>query len=815
MPETFRYRLKNRLLGPPLVTEQLSSERLGRLTALGVLSPDCISSSAYGTQEMLTQLVPYVGLAAFSLVVPITIAILGVLFFVTLSYLEVIQLYTKAGGSYVVARDNFGPKVAQVAAVALLIDYTVTVAVQVSAGTDALTSALPSLTPYTVEITVAVVLLLLYGNLRGIREAGRYFAVPTYFFIASLGAVIIAGYVKVALGQLHAQPLPPAAKLVNGHIGTPGSGLLMGLAFITLLRSFANGGSSLTGLEAISNGVSSFRRPESRNARITLLVMSSVLAFLVLGVTMLAHWTHAVPYAIGSPTVLSQEVHDVVGTKGIGEVIYFIVQLATLLILYTGGNTSFNGFPYLASFVAGDSFLPRQLTRRGHRLAFSNGIIVLTAVALLLIVVFRATVDGLVALYAIGVFTGFFMAGSGMVKHHLTHKGAHWRRNVVINGFSAVLTAIVVLIFAFAKFLEGAWVVVVAGPLMYWGLIRTHHEYVAEAEQLEVGAARATEAPILRRHVVIVLVDRLDMATARAIQYARTLTPDDLRAVHFEIDGKVARDLESEWSRLGLSTLPLDVIECPDRRLPRATIDLVAEAVADGDTECTVLLPRRSFATGWQRFLHDRTADKISAVVSQVPHVSATIVPYAVHNRWTARGVQYRDVVERALAAGGSTRPAGSGGTGADSSGAADGFAQPPAARPTGQPAVQPGRTGRKERGREVPVTDVDRALARRAGDTRPIAEAGYRQRVRVAGRVRSVRVQPRAGTSNLECVLSDGSGSILLVFQGRPRIPGIEPGARLVAEGMVGAWSRRLAILNPLFELVGGPSADHEPTSA
>jgi len=805
VPETFRYRLKNRLLGPPLVSEQLSSERLGRLTALGVLSPDCISSSAYGTQEMLTQLVPYVGLAAFSLVVPITIAILGVLFFVTLSYLEVIQLYTKAGGSYVVARDNFGPKVAQVAAVALLIDYTVTVAVQVSAGTDALTSALPSLTPYTVEITVGVVLLLLYGNLRGIREAGRYFAVPTYFFIISLAGVIVAGYVKVALGQLHAQPLPPAAKLVDGHIGTPGGGLLMGLAFITLLRSFANGGSSLTGLEAISNGVSSFRRPESRNARVTLVAMSSVLAFLVLGVTLLAHWTHAVPYTIGSPTVLSQEVHDVVGTKGVGEVIYFVVQLATLLILYTGGNTSFNGFPYLASFVAGDSFLPRQLTRRGHRLAFSNGIIVLTAVAVLLILVFRANVDGLVALYAIGVFTGFFMAGSGMVKHHLTHKGPHWRRNVAINGFSAVLTAVVVLIFVFAKFLEGAWVVVVAGPLMYWGLIRTHREYVAEAEQLEVGAARATEAPILRRHVVIVLIDRLDMATARAIQYARTLTPDDLRAVHFEIDGKVARELEGEWSRLGLSTLPLDVIECPDRRLPRATIDLVAEAVADGDTECTVLLPRRSFATGWQRFLHDRTADKIAAVVSQVPHVSATIVPYSVHSRWTERGLQYRNVVEKALAAGGRPEPDGTGGTGA----IADADAAARADRPR---VVLPGKPGRRVR--EAPLSDIDRALAKRAGETRPIAQAQYRQRVRVAGRVRSVRVQPRAGTSNLECVLSDGSGSILLVFQGRPRIPGIEPGARLVAEGMVGAWSRRLAILNPLFELVGGSDPDEEPGS-
>ncbi len=527
IPETRRYRLKNRLLGPPLVTEQLSSERLGRPVALGVLAPDCISSSAYGTEEMLTQLVPYVGLAAFALVVPITLAILGVLFFVTLSYLEVIQLYTKAGGSYVVARDNFGPKIAQIAAVALLIDYTVTVAVQTSAGTAALTSAVPSLanTFDTVAITVGVVLLLLYGNLRGIREAGSYFAIPTYFFIISLTSVIVVGFVREALGTLHQIPLPPANQVYGGRIGTPGEGWLMGLAFISLLRSFANGGSSLTGLEAISNGVSSFRRPEARHARQTLVAMSTTLGFLVLGVTLLARWTHAVPYAIGSPTVVSQEVKAVFGTSPLGHLLFYVVQLATMLILYTGGNTSFNGFPYLASFVAGDRFLPRQLTRRGHRLAFSNGILVLSAVALALILAYKAQVNGLVALYAIGVFTGFTMAGSGMVKHHLSTKQGHWRRSVLVNGFSAFLSFTVVLIFAVAKFKEGAWLIFVVGPLLYIGLIRLHRQYVEEADMLETGVVEASEAPVLRRHVVVVLVDRLDMATARALQYAAHAGP--------------------------------------------------------------------------------------------------------------------------------------------------------------------------------------------------------------------------------------------------------------------------------------------------
>ncbi len=772
-PETFRYRLKNKLLGPPLVSEQLSSERLNRPIALGVLAPDCISSSAYGTEETLTQLVPAIGLAAFTLVVPIMLAILGVLFFVTLSYLEVIQRYTKAGGAYVVARDNFGPKIAQIAAVALLIDYTVTVAVQTAAGTDALTSAFPRLLHYTVPISVAVVLLLLYGNLRGIREAGKLFAVPTYFFVASVSAVIIVGYVKEALGHLHPHALPPTHLLVDGRLGHSGSGLLMGLAFITLLRAFANGGSSLTGLEAISNGVASFRRPESTNARQTLVAMSTMLAFLLVGVTLLARWTHAIPYAAGSPTVISQEVRYVLGHSAVAKVLFYVVQAATLLVLYTGGNTSFNGFPYLASFVAGDQFLPRQLTRRGHRLAFSNGILVLAAVAITLLLVTRAQVSALVALYAIGVFTGFTMAGSGMVKHHLTHRDRHWRRSLAINGFSAFLSAAVVLIFAVAKFKEGAWVVVVVGPILFYGLIRLHRQYVAEEQLLELGASTITETPILSRHVVVVLVDHYDLAVARALQYARSLTPDELRVVHFDIDSQMAHQLEQDWSRLGLSRLALDIVECPDRRLTRAAVELVADVVLDGDTECTVLLPRRSFRSAWQRLLHDRTAERIAAGLSDVPHVAATIVPYNVGNLGSGRGQWVRSAARRMVR---------------DSAGA-DGAAVRAHAFP------------------------VDQALARRSTGTIPIGSAQWRNRVRIAGRVHSVRVQPRGGTTNLECVLADDTGRMLLVFQGRPRIPGIEPGARLVASGMVASWDRRLAILNPDYELIAGGESQTDST--
>ncbi len=766
LPETLPYRLKNSLLGPPLVTEQLASERLGKIAGLGVLAPDCISSSAYGTEEMLTQLLPYFGIAAFTLVIPITLAILAVLFFVTLSYLQVIQAYTKAGGAYVVARDNFGPKVAQVAAVALLIDYTVTVAVQCAAGTEALTSIVPRLKPETVPITIAVILLLCFGNLRGIREGAKVFAVPTYLFVAGLGSVVVVGLVRVITGRGEPVLAHHAGMQVLGHHG----GLVAFAAMVAILRSFANGGSSLTGLEAISNGVASFRRPEARNARRTLVVMSVTLGFLVLGVTLLAHFSHATPYDQNSPTVVAQIAGWVFGGSGVGVALKDIVVTVTMLILFTGGNTSFNGFPYLASFVAEDSFLPHQLTRRGHRLVFSNGIIVLAVVGVALVVGTGANLNSLVALYAIGVFTGFTMAGAGMVKHHRTARQKGWKAGQVVNGFASLLSGSVVVIFAVLKFTEGAWLVVVAGPVLYFALLRLNRQYRAEAQQLEVGAAQACEAPILRRHAVVVMVDRLDLATARALQYARTLTPDDLRAVHLMIDVQRGRRIEAGWERLGLSRLPLDIIECADRRLGRGVLELAAEAVADGETELTVLLPRRGYSSRWSRLLHDRTADKIAAVLGQLPHVNATMVPYNLTSRVRVRAVP---------------RIGRGGRSGADERGRPDGPA--------------PGR----------PVRAVAGA---RAEGTTHIGEVRWRHRAKVAGRITSVRVQPSAGVASLECVLSDDTGGLLVIFQGRRHVPGLGPGATLVAEGMVGERHRRLAMVNPVYELIAGPEPEDEP---
>ncbi len=792
LPETLRYRAKNVLLGPPIASDRQTSERLGKPTALAVLSSDVISSSAYATEQMLIPLIPVIGVAAYSLVVPISVAVIFVLLFVTLSYLEVVRVYTKAGGAYVVARENFGLTVAQVAAMALLIDYTLTVAVSVAAGVAAVTSVFPGLTPDTTWIAIALVLLIAYANLRGVREAGRVFAVPTYFFIVNMVALLGWGAYKAVTGSLHAH-------VIFGHtsgsnptvaIGKPGSGLLYGATIFLVLKAFASGGSALTGTEAISNGVSIFRRPESKNARITMVLMAVILGSLVLGVSSLAAVTHPIPYVSGTPTVISQIAKFVYGTSGLGHFFYGMLQVGTTLILILAANTSFTGFPFLASFAAEDSYLPRQLTKRGHRLVFSTGIIVLTVVSVVLLLITNAKVDKLIPLYAIGVFTGFTMAGAGMAKYHWTHRGDedHWQRRLAINGTASVLSFIVLIIIAVSKFTEGAWVILVILPLGVLALLALHRQYADEGKQLEVGAAEAAEAPVLNRHSVIVMVDRLDMATARALQYARTLHPDELRAVHFTLDSQVSAELESEWGRLGLARLPLDVEACEDRRLTRAALEMAAETVADGQTELTILLPRRGFAAGWHRLLHDATADEIAAAVAQLPHVNATVVPYQLTGGWLSQRREWRRT----------SAPAGAG-------------EAPRSPKPAPRATV---KAAAREAEREAARAAFDRAaFGERGVGTTPISEAQWRHRVRVAGRVKSVRVQPRAGTSNLECVLADDSGRLLLVFQGRRRIPGIQPGARLVVEGMVGDWARRQAILNPDYELIAGPEADIEPT--
>jgi amino acid transporter len=756
LPEPRTYRLKNRLLGRPLATEQLEHERLGKPTALAVFASDNLSSSAYATEEILRVLVPAVGVAAFAMVVPITMALLVVLAFLILSYLQTIKAYPSAGGAYIVTRDNFGLLPAQVAGVALLTDYILTVAVSVAAGTAALASTFSVLEPYALFISIAFVLIIAYGNLRGVRESGRLFAVPTYFFIVNMVILIGVGLTKMSLGDLPVSSIHQTGMVPAGSVGT---GIFMGATLYIVLHAFASGGAAVTGVEAISNGVPAFKEPSWKNARITLVIMGVTLGAMFLGLSVLDAQVHASPYASGTPTVISQIGKLVYGGSPLGNLLFYGLQAGTMLILVLAANTSFADFPRLASFHAEDNFMPRQLTKRGHRLVFSNGIIFLTAASIGVLIVTNAKVDALIPLYAIGVFTSFTLSQAGMAKHHLTHKEPHWHYGLFVNATGAALSFLVLIIIAVTKFTHGAWFIIVLVPVMVFGLVRLNRQYEGELEELAEDAPQLAEASILRRHAVIVLIDHLDVAAARAIQYARTLTPDDLRAVHFDLDPIKTEDLAAAWRNLGFSRLPLDIVECPDRRIPNSAAEVVATALADGETEVTVLVPRREYTHIWHRMLHDRTANSIAQALSALPHCNLTIVPYHLGRRRAA------DPSPMAIRKGN---------------------------RKGNSKAKSPGNG----KGNSSVATTL-------RTDCTPIAEAQYRKRVRVTGKVHTMRVQPHSGVGGLECTLVDDTGGIALVFLGRKSIPGMKVGARVIAEGTVGEDHGRLAILNPTYEFL------------
>jgi amino acid transporter len=828
-PDTLGYSVKRRLLGKPLVNEQLSEQRLSNPLALGVLSPDGISSSAYGPEEILIALLPIAGLAAFTLILPMTLVILFVMVLVVLSYREVVMVYIRPGGSYVVARENFGPRIAQIAAVALLIDYVVTVAVQTVAGTAAVVSAFPVLGSYNLEITIGVILLICLGNLRGLREAGKAFAVPTYFFVTMVLLMIVVGLIREIIGNL--PKYDPHTLPGIYHIGAGTEGIVSAAMIFTLLRAFANGGASLTGIEAVSDAVGAFRPPEGVNARRVLVTEGAILGTLVAGISWLAHVTYATPRTAGAPTVLAQEATAAFG-GGFGRVLFYLLQAATALILFTGANTSFNGFPFLASYVAGDAFLPRWLLKRGHRLVFSNAIIALTVVSIALIIIRGPNVNDLVPLYAIGVFTAFSMAGFGMARYHSRHREPGWRHRLVINFSAGVLTAIVVLIFAVVKFTEGAWIVVVLFPILVFALIRLNREYAMEAEVLNtISGRQPPPPPAYSRRTVLVLVDSFDLATLAALRYARSLRPTSLRAVHFVIDSTRAEMLRQQWLRADRGVV-LDFIDVPDRRLVRAAAELVKEEVADPGTHVTVILPRRSFSPLLGRFLHDRTADKIAGAVSRIPRSAATIIPFDVSSRV--------EVLQQRQAAGAKTglpvpqadgpHPDGQDGKQGDG---IPGDGPPDAGRPggvlhgDGQPGTgqaQPGQPGaprkdrkdrkdRKERKDKNGLPSADMAGYERPAPppgVNPIGTLNKPGRATVEGRVRSVEIRPVERNSVLAYEIADSTGELTALFYGRSRIPGVICGSRVRFRGTVGIRANRPFMVNPTYELL--PSGPPEP---
>jgi amino acid transporter len=755
--DSFSYRVKRFFLGGALNRHTLGHQRLSKRYALGILSSDCISSSAYGSEQILIALLPAFGLAAFTILMPMTGIVLLILIIITLSYRHVIQVYTKTGGAYIVSRDNFGPVVAQIAAVALMLDYIVTLAIQSAAGVAAIISTFPSLEPYKMPMIFAVIILLTYGNLRGVKEAGKAFAFPTYFFVGCMFIVFGMGLWRLANDTLPLleTDLPGAIPLGEEQ------GLLTFAAVFILLRAFANGGSSLTGLEAISDGVALFKTPEHVNAKRTLVIMSTLLGTLVLGVSYFAHHIHAMPYENGVPTVISQIAKATVGDSGFGTFMFIMVQLATMLILFAGANTTYSAFPLLVNFVAADGYLPRQLTKRGHRLAFSNGILLLAGGGILLVVITAGSVEHLVAFYALGVFTGFTLAGFGMTRYFLRTKPEKWKLKVFVNGLAGSVSLLIVLIFSVVKFTQGAWLVLVTAPIMVFSLLRLRRQYTREQGALSV-KSHQERATSMSRHNVTIFIDSVDIATVGAVRYARSLKPHKIKAVHFVIDDRRAEEIQKAWAESeALEDVQLDLIDCPDRRIANSALDYAIRKTEKPDVELTILLPRRSYSRFLGRLLHDQTAEEIAAPISQLERVVATIVPFDV-NRITSGKNQL--------------------------------VSRPVASSPVAKPEVaKPVQVAPKE---FAPVTH-------HADDVTPIGSIEWRKRSKVHGRVTSISTAPRGSAPMLQVEIWDETGGITLNFLGRREIAGLEVGLEMRAEGMVGEEEGQLTILNPSYELL------------
>ncbi|MGH2719181.1 MAG: APC family permease, partial [Actinomycetota bacterium] len=518
-PHRFRL-LKRLLVGRPLATERLEFERLGKPTALAVFASDNLSSSAYATEEIVRVLVEAAALGVFVMVVPITLALLGVLGILLFSYRQTIKSYPQGGGAYLVSRDNFGPLPAQVAGVSLLTDYILTEAVSVSAGTAALTSVFGGLFPYRVPISLFFIVVLTWGNLRGAKEAGRIFAFPTYVFIAMMGCLLAGGIFEFLTGGLH-RPATFAQAPVLHSVG-----------LFVVLHAFSSGGAAVTGVEAISNGVPAFKEPAWRNARTTLMWMGFLLAVMFLGLSALVARLHIVPDPTGAKTVLAQVGRAVFGNSELGTVFYVLLQVSTMLILVLAANTSYAGFPRLASFIAADRYLPRQLTRHGDRLVYSNGIVVLAGLAAVLVVLFKASVTHLIPLYAIGVFTSFTFSQAGMSRHHRREREPGWRSGLVINAVGAVVSGLMTIIIASTKFKDGAWVILLVVPLAVLGLLAIHRHYM-EASRILRDPERRPPLDYPRQRVVVPVPagSTGDEPLVRAaLAYARRVFPTEVRA---------------------------------------------------------------------------------------------------------------------------------------------------------------------------------------------------------------------------------------------------------------------------------------------
>jgi amino acid transporter len=590
--------VKRVLVGRPLATTEMEHQRIPKTIALAVFSSDAISSTAYATEEIL--FVVAVGGSSLALglntLIPIGVAVAILLTIVVTSYRQTIFAYPSGGGSYVVSRENLGENPSLIAGASLLVDYILTVAVSISAGVAAIVSipAFQDLQKHRVALGLILIVGISLANLRGIKESGRIFAVPTYIYIAILGALVSYGLFRsFVLDDIH--KINPIAFKEAGNNLVGGT-----LGIFILLKGFSSGAVALTGVEAISNGVPAFRRPESKNAAATLVWMGVILGTLFMGVQILAH--HLGPYPTEKSTVMSQLGAAVFGS---GTVLYVILQFATAAILTLAANTAYADFPRLSSIIAHDGYLPRQLANRGDRLVFSNGVIVLATAAGALIIAFGGTTNALIPLYAVGVFLSFTLSQAGMVRHHQKEQETGYKRNIVINAVGSVATAIVLVIVATTKFTSGAWVPLVVIPVIVVGFKAIKRHYRTVAEGLRV---TPDYKPRNMNHTVVVLVGGVHRGVLEALAYARSLSPSHLIAVSVVSDEEDQERLEQAWEEFHIE-IPLEIVYSPYRELTRPILRYIDELDARWENDViTVLLPEFVVRHWWGNVLHNQTA---------------------------------------------------------------------------------------------------------------------------------------------------------------------------------------------------------------
>jgi amino acid transporter len=618
------------LIGRPLPTADAPHQTIGKAVGLAVFASDALSSTAYATQEIMVILAA-AGTIAFGYVFPISLAIVGLLAIVTISYEQTIHAYPGGGGAYIVARDNLGELPAQTAGAALLTDYILTVAVSISSGVAQIGSAFPAVYPYRVWIAIAMVLLIMLINLRGVRESGAIFAIPTYFFVATMFLTVLIGLLRYFSGTLGTVVDPPELEATSA---------LVAITPFLILHAFSSGTAALTGVEAISNGITAFREPRSRNAGITLIFMSLILGSLFLSISFLAGRIGAVPSE--AETLISQLTRTVYNGRGL---LYLITIAATTVILIMAANTAFADFPRLSALHAGDGFLPRQLTYKGSRLVYSRGILTLSLIAILLIVVFQASVSRLIPLYAIGVFLSFTLSQSGMAVRwwkigHLSpgeevrepgsilRYQSGWSYKMVINSFGAVLTAIVMLVFAVTKFRDGAWIVLILTPVLVTIFFAIHRHYRGLAKKLSL---ENYGTPIrMGRHRVIIPISGVHRGSLAALNYARALS-DDVTAVHVSVDDDEAERLRQKWETWG-SGVRLEVLDSPYRLLVEPLlqyIEEIAEMRQPGEI-ITIVVPEFIPAHWYHNLLHTQTAIGLRLALIFRRGIVITSVPYQV-----------------------------------------------------------------------------------------------------------------------------------------------------------------------------------------